>query len=67
MIDGQVKAIEILDEKRNVIELEVAEIRHNLKVMFDEVQTLRDRNRQLVASLPNNEESAAPAASGVGE
>ncbi|MDA0808478.1 MAG: hypothetical protein O2983_09575 [Planctomycetota bacterium] len=67
MIDGQVKAIEILDEKRNVTQLEVAEIRHNLKVMFDEVQALRDRNRQLVASLPSNEESTAPAASGVGE
>tara|TARA_R110002072_G_scaffold303130_1_gene495004 strand:- start:24195 stop:25094 length:900 start_codon:yes stop_codon:yes gene_type:complete len=67
MIDGQVKAIEILDEKRNVAQLEVAEIRHNLKVMFDEVQALRDRNRQLVASLPSIEESTAPTASGVGE
>ncbi|MBL6706188.1 MAG: hypothetical protein ISQ06_08755 [Planctomycetaceae bacterium] len=67
MIDGQVKAIEILDEKRNVTQLEVAEIRHNLKVMFDEVQALRDRNRQLVASLPSNGESTAPAASSVGE
>lgn len=67
MIDGQVKAIEILDEKRNVTELEVDQIRHNLKLMFDEVQSLRDRNRRLVASLPTNEETTAPAASAVGE
>ena len=67
MIDGQVKAIEILDEKRNVTELEANDIRHKLKLMFDEVQSLRDRNRKLVASLPTNEETTAPAASAVGE
>lgn len=67
MIDGQVKAIEILDEKRNVTVLEVDEIRHNLKLMYDEVQSLRDRNRQLVASLPSNDDAAAPTDSAVGE
>ncbi|NQV23676.1 MAG: hypothetical protein HQ518_04835 [Rhodopirellula sp.] len=67
MIDGQVKAIEALDEKRNITELEVADIRHQLKLMSDEVQALRDRNRQLVASLPSNEDVAAPADSAVGE
>lgn len=68
MIDGQVKAIEILDEKRNVAVLEVDEIRHNLKLMYDEVQSLRDRNRQLVASLPSNDDDAAAATdSAVGE
>lgn len=67
MIDGQVKAIEILDEKRNVTVLEVDEIRHNLKRMYDEVQSLRDRNRQLVASLPSNDDAAAPTDSAVGE
>ena len=67
MIDGQVKAIEILDEKRNVTVLEVDEIRHNLKLMYDEVQSLRDRNRQLVASLPSNDDAAASTDSAVGE
>jgi len=55
MIDGQVKAIEALDERRNLTVLEVDKIRHRLKLMHDEVQALRDRNRQLVASLPNND------------
>jgi len=67
MIDGQVKAIEILDEKRNVTVLEVDEIRHNLKLMYDEVQSLRDRNRQLVASLPSNDDASASTDSAVGE
>ena len=67
MIDGQVKAIEVLDEKRNVTELEVADIRHQLKLMSDEALALRDRNRQLVASLPGNEAPAAPADNSVGE
>ena len=68
MIDGQVNAIEVLDEKRNVKELEVAAIRHQLKLMADEVQAIRDRNRQLVASLPGNDNVvAAPASPAVGE
>lgn len=67
MIDGQVKAIEALDEQRNLTVLEVDEIRHKLKQMYDEVQVLRDRNRQLVSSLPSNDDAAQPANSAVGE
>lgn len=67
MIDGQVKAIEALDEKRNITELEVADIRLQLKLMSDEALALRDRNRQLVASLPGNEAPAAPTDNSVGE
>lgn len=67
MIDGQVKAIEAFDEKRNTTDLEVDEIRHRLKLMFDDVQALRDRNRQLVASLPGDDDTVAPADSAVGE
>lgn len=67
MIDGQVKAIEALDEQRNLTELEVDEIQHRLKSMYDEVQALRDRNRQLVASLPNNDDVATSSDAAVGE
>ena len=67
MIDGQVKAIEALDEQRNQTELDVDQIRHKLKLMYDEVQTLRDRNRQLVASLPNNEGVVSSSDAAVGE
>jgi hypothetical protein len=67
MIDGQVKAIEVLDERRNLTELEVDQIRHKLKQMHDEVQALRDRNRQLVASLPNNDGVAESSDAAVGE
>jgi hypothetical protein len=67
MIDGQVKAIEALDEKRNSTELEVADIRHRLKLMSDEFQALRDRNRQLVASLPSNDDTVEPVEAAVGE
>lgn len=69
MIDGQVKAIEALDEKRNLTALEVDQIRHRLKVMADEVQALRDRTRQLVASLPDGSGDAAKpvTSAGVGE
>ena len=67
MIDGQVKAMEVLDEKRNITELEVADIRQRLKLMSDEALAIRDRNRQLVASLPGNEAPAASADNSVGE
>jgi hypothetical protein len=67
MIDGQVKAIEALDEQRNLTVLEVDKIRHRLKLMHDEVQALRDRNRQLVASLPNSDDVATSSDSAVGE
>lgn len=67
MIDGQVKAIEALDEQRNLTVLEVDEIRHRLKLMYDEVQALRERNRQLVASLPNNDDVATSSDAAVGE
>lgn len=67
MIDGQVKAIEALDEQRNRTVLKVDEIRHRLKLMYDEVQALRERNRQLVASLPNNDDVATSSDAAVGE
>ena len=67
MIDGQVKAIETLDEERNLTVLEVDKIRHRLKLMYDKVQALRERNRQLVASLPNNDDVATSADASVGE
>lgn len=68
MIDGQVKAIEALDEKRNMTAQEVDDIRHQLKQMFDEVQALRDRNRQLVASLPSeNDATGGSTDASVGE
>jgi len=67
MIDGQVKAIETLDEQRNLIVLKVDKIRHRLKLMYDEVQALRERNRQLVASLPNNDDVATSPDASVGE
>jgi hypothetical protein len=67
MIDGQVKAIETLDEQRNLTVLKVDEIRHRLKLMYDEVQALRERNRQLVASLPNNDDVATSPDASVGE
>jgi len=47
--------------------LEVDKIRHRLKLMYDEVQALRERNRQLVASLPNNDDVATSADASVGE
>jgi hypothetical protein len=67
MIDGQVKAIEILDEQRNLTALEVARVRHRLKLMYDEMLAIRDRNRQLVTSLPHNDDVAEPVGSAVGE
>ena len=67
MIDGQVKAIETLDEQRNLAALEVARVRHRLKLMYDEMLAIRDRNRQLVTSLPHNDDVAEPAGSAVGE
>jgi hypothetical protein len=66
MIDGQVKAIEALDEERNVTASEVDDLRHKLKLMYDEIRDIQNRNRQLVATLPQSNEvdGAAPLAAG---
>lgn len=66
VIDGLVKAMEDLDETRNTTALEVDELRHRLKKLYDEVQELQDRNRQLAGSLPQSNAPAGTAVSSVG-
>lgn len=52
MIVGVVQAIEDADQDRNEVLVGVADLRHKLKQMNDEVVRLRTENGQLIRSLP---------------
>lgn len=52
LVDGLVKAIEDQEEARNAEILQVDDLRHELKKVYDEVKALQLRNEALMKSLP---------------
>ena len=67
MVDGLVKALELLDEERNAEVLSVDDLRHELKREFDKVTALRERNQKLAGSLPQPDVTDSAVGSSVGE
>ncbi|MBI1312683.1 hypothetical protein GC176_15430 [bacterium] len=67
VIDGLVKAIEDADESRNRTLEEVDELRHQIKLAYDEIVAFEQKNRDLAATLPDGSQTAVPATAAVGE
>ncbi|MHC4877740.1 MAG: hypothetical protein ACYTGL_14690 [Planctomycetota bacterium] len=67
VVDGLVKAIEDGDEDRNATLEEVDDLRHRIKIAYDEILALEKNNRELAKTLPTGNATTVPVTATVGE